>query len=769
MKFLPTAFKTLSKPLRVTILTACILLLLSALVVIFISPIAEYVVEQNSEEWIGRKVEMQDLSLNLLTGKFEIKELKLFEKGNDTVFVSFDRFATDITLYKAIAGKYEITELVLEKPYVRIVQNGTHFNYDDLLTLGNDSSETKEPEDTTTSGPVEYWVNQIALKGATVDYSDKQLGAQFLITPINIGCKDIAWNDPQHQYHLDLAFASGGRMKMDLDLHLQTLDYKLMYLIEQFNLGALMPYLKPVANIQHFGALLSASFNVNGNFNQPESVAAKAKLTIDSLRIIDLQNRVVASLQNFDVQLDTLNTVNHQYTIHHVNITGPYLLVEMYTKGTNFDKLMVAQPKTAATEVPNKSNAPDPTAELGPFALIAHYIADFAKTLNENEYKVLSTSLTKGEIKYADFTLHDPFRFLLSNLQLSSGTFSSNDPAISLKAASDMNRKGHFDALAKISLSNYKDFVLNMDLTSLPMSSFNPYSTYFVAHPFWDGDIYFKSHNSVKKNQLVSKNALEVRKIEVGKKVKNQTAMNVPVKFAVALLRDRKGNIAIDIPVEGNLNDPNYKVGRAILKIVTNILVKAVTAPFDLLASNLKCNPDDLKFIRFDYTQVRPNEAQLKNLDLIAKVLDEKPGISVELTQAYNMEAEKDALAIFEMKKRFYLTKNNRLQSDSINYSEWDSVKQVDASDSLFVAFCNNAGRNSEPLASIQAKCRKAVGEKMLTEKETALASARNRFVYEYLTIGKKVKPERIRMLAAKEKEDQTDPSGKYIINFFAN
>lgn len=767
MKHLFAYLQRCSKPIRLTIYIITPIFLTLILVLVFLSNIVEFAIESNSEEWIGRKVEMEDLSINLFTGKLTIHQFNLYEKGSDTVFVSFERFNTNLTLYKALMGKYEITELSLTKPEVRIIQTGNQFNYDDLLALGNDTSTAVSSEDSSSNEPIHYWVKRIVMSGAKVRYEDRLLGSAFVITPINFHCKDIAWDDPMHQYHLDLVFEEGGAMALALDLNIQTFEYSLKYQADKFNLGPFLPYIKPYALVQDFGAFVTTTLSVKGNLNNPENVAASANLSIDDFFITDSKSRAVASFEQFNIQLDTLNTGNHQYTIHHVQLNKPYFLVELFKEGTNLDKLLMEQqPPPASEQVSQSSNQ---TNESGPFELLAQYIAEFAQTFNENEYKVLSTSLTGGEIKYADFTLHDPFRFLLSNLELSSGTFSSNDPSIKIKASSAMNRKGHFKAMADISLKNYKDFVLNMDLTALPMSSFNPYSTYFVAHPFWDGDIYFRSHNSVKRSMLKSSNTLEVRKIEVGKKVKNNTAANVPVKFAVALLRDRKGNIAIDIPVDGNLNDPNYKVGRAILKIVTNLLVKAVAAPFDLLASSLKCNPDDLKFIRFDYVQQRPSEAQIKNLDLVAKVIEEKPGISVELTQAYNIEAEKETWAVAEMKKRYVLQTLKRPIDDSVTSAEWDSIKQISIADSMFIAYCNEASRNSNEQTSIQSKCRMAIGEKALTQHANTLAMARNQFVFDYLTKVKKVNMQKIKMGEIKDNEAFDNGLGKFVINFFAD
>jgi hypothetical protein len=106
MRNLYTKFLALSKPIRIISYTIAILLAFFALIVLFVSPITEYVVEKNSEAWIGRKITMDDLTINLLNGKITVDEFKLYENSNDTVFVGFKQLYINIALYKAITGKY---------------------------------------------------------------------------------------------------------------------------------------------------------------------------------------------------------------------------------------------------------------------------------------------------------------------------------------------------------------------------------------------------------------------------------------------------------------------------------------------------------------------------------------------------------------------------------------------------------------------------------------------------------------------------------------
>jgi hypothetical protein len=57
------------------------------------------------------------------------------------------------------------------------------------------------------------------------------------------------------------------------------------------------------------------------------------------------------------------------------------------------------------------------------------------------------------------------------------------------------------------------------------------------------------------------------------------------VTLAVALLKNRNGEIDINLPISGSLNDPEFSIGGLVVKVIVNLLVKAVTSPFALLGS----------------------------------------------------------------------------------------------------------------------------------------------------------------------------------------
>ena len=200
---------------------------------------------------------------------------------------------------------------------------------------------------------------------------------------------------------------------------------------------------------------------------------------------------------------------------------------------------------------------------------------------------------------------------------------------------------------------NFEDMNIDCIVSGLLISDFNPYSKYYVATPFLNGAVTYSNKTVIIKRKLSSKNSLEVVKIEAGNKVKNKTAMNVPVRLAVSLLKDVHGNIHLDIPVAGSLDDPKFKWGKIVWQVIKNIIVKAATAPFRFFANTFGGKEEDYKEVDFDYLQSAVEAPQQKTLDNLARVLTEKPDLNLQLVQVASRQDETELAALQQAKKQY--------------------------------------------------------------------------------------------------------------------
>jgi Domain of Unknown Function (DUF748) len=226
------------------------------------------------------------------------------------------------------------------------------------------------------------------------------------------------------------------------------------------------------------------------------------------------------------------------------------------------------------------------------------------------------------------------------------------------RATVDLN--GAVDAFSPVSIKGqinplgaplYVDLAL--DFRNMELSIFNPYSGKFAGYNITKGKLTTELHYKVDGRKLDAQHHIIIDQLEFGDKTDSKQAVSLPVKLAVALLKDRNGVIDLNLPVGGSLDDPKFRLAPIIWKVFVNILEKAVTAPFALLGSLFGGGPD-LQFIDFRPGANVIDPSQQDKVKAIVKALQERPQIKIEVPIAGVPDLDRPALleADFEARRR---------------------------------------------------------------------------------------------------------------------
>lgn len=718
MKILKKIILTISIVLTGIILTGYILL----------SPIAEYVIEKNSVEWAGRKIDMKNLWINLLTGTITINKLNIYETDKNKIFFSANNFFLDLKLYKAILGNYDISEVTISKPELKIIQQGSQFNFDDLVkrfTSGKQDTITK------TENPAKWWLRKLSISYSSITYQSTQPKSEIVIDSLNISSTGMSYSNPIYPFDIGLLLRSGGSLKSKLEINTQKNSYTAQALAKNLNLNFLLPYLKDYMYVKSFGGFVNSEILITGDLNKTENLALNGSFSANQFSLIDTTNDKLSSFDELHIQIDSINTAIGLYHLREVSLKKPYLKFAMYEKGYNFDRILV----TTDTDSTTASNAP-----VEEYTNIFVMMADYIKTLTESymltNYKIDTLSISQGALFFQDYTLEEKFNFVLDSAHITSGQVDSKAEKIHIDVRSNLNKSGRLTGYLDLYTANMNDMDINYTIEDMLISDINPYSKFYVATPFINGTVYYASNTSIHNNYLKSTNQFKVEEIKVGSKSGNPL-YDMPIKLAVSLLTDLKGNINLDIPIEGDLNDPKFKVWKIVWQVLKNILVKAVTAPYRLLANSFGGNEDEYREIPFDYLQTKLYERQMNSFNNIARVLKEKPEMRIELMQVSSLEDEAEQFAIREMKKEYLGFQSQ----DSIDEQKLQRINEVSIKDSLFILHVNQKYKSNSNLLSVQEKCINIYGKDKLFEKVTDIKQRRNNFVLEFLTKEKQVSP----------------------------
>ncbi len=297
-----------------------------------------------------------------------------------------------------------------------------------------------------------------------------------------------------------------------------------------------------------------------------------------------------------------------------------------------------ATPPVAATGSPASTPPAPAPSSASPAATPASPPASSAMPIVIGEVRV-----NDANIVFTDQKTQPNFRIALTGVSGSVGPLRPGTPGpIELRGTVDrsapMQIQGRFDPLGP-QLS--ADLILIAKGIDMPPMS--PYTLRHLAYPIEKGKLSLDLRYRIRDGQINAENRIFLDQLTFGERVDNPDALSIPLTLAVALLKNRRGEIDIELPISGSLDDPQFSIGGIVFKALVNLLVKAVTAPFALIAS-LFGDSADLSQIGFAQGSASIGTDANKVLVAIAKAMADRPGIRLEVTGTASASEDAPAL-----------------------------------------------------------------------------------------------------------------------------
>jgi hypothetical protein len=188
------------------------------------------------------------------------------------------------------------------------------------------------------------------------------------------------------------------------------------------------------------------------------------------------------------------------------------------------------------------------------------------------------------------------------------------------------------------------DTDLHVDFQNVEMPKFSAYSVPFAGREIASGKLDLFLGYKVENSQLTGENKIVLRDFELGDKVDHPGASSLPLGLAVALLKSPDGTIDIDLPVRGNVDDPDFRYGSVVGKALVNLVVKIATSPFALLGKLVGAEADELEFIAFLDGRADLTPPEQEKAAKLAEALALRPELKMEIYGV--VDRENDGLAI---------------------------------------------------------------------------------------------------------------------------
>jgi hypothetical protein len=360
-------------------------------------------------------------------------------------------------------------------------------------------------------------------------------------------------------------------------------------------------------------------------FHLIDTVAEEDLLMWESLQLDDIRG----SLDPFMLAL------------RQIALSGVYSRIIVRKDGTlNLQNLVEKPPAETGTAL--SLPAPPPAAGVSSSPAAAAAASTAATPPPKKQIQIDSITVQGGTLAFTDNHLPRTFSTTFYNL---GGRVSGLNSEESTSADVDLrgNLENHSPLRITGRINPLRDdlFVdLKVSFRDIELSPVTPYSGTYLGYTVEKGKLYLDLTYRIDKKQLDASNNIFIDQFTFGQRVESDKATKLPVKLGLALLKDRNGEIHLDVPVTGRTDDPKFSIWRLVFQVLKNLMVKAVTSPFSLLSS-LFGGGHDFSSVQFAAGTSALSPQEEVKLDALARILLDRPALKVEL-KGY-VDREKDS------------------------------------------------------------------------------------------------------------------------------
>lgn len=414
-----------------------------------------------------------------------------------------------------------------------------------------------------------------------------------------------------------------GTFLLDADLVRENLRSSGRFELKGVNAALIDPYLEPST----YASISRGESSVAGEYTYGSGKAAvKGKVSLNDWVVNDGRDNSVL------VGWQSIGATPFRYTYPDNRLKINQLAVEGFYINTLIDSKKVLNLSTLTKGALAEANATRPSApSQNPFGV------DIVKFLVHN-----------SSATFSDLSLPLPFKSYIHDLQGSVlGISTTKDVTTFVKLRGGVDQYGLAKVDGSLNTKAPKQFTdMKVTFDNLDLQQYTPYSLEFLGYKIAGGKLFLNLGYKIDGGKLNGANQVVIKQIELGEEREGGSPW--PMRLVVALLEDSEGVIDIDLPVEGDVNSPDFKYGKVVWQVIGNLFTKAVTSPFKFLGSMMGIESDKVSSIDFDGGSAIILPPQREKLDSIVTMLSKRPKLSLEIAGA--SDSVKDAYALKEGK-----------------------------------------------------------------------------------------------------------------------
>ena len=422
-------------------------------------------------------------------------------------------------------------------------------------------------------------------------------------------------SDFSKPFDAKVAMKSSQKLNLDVEskIKIEPLDVSAKIKLNDTNLPKYFAYAKPFLE----ASLASGQMSADAQLHYAKDIKADAKVSIKDIRLNGKKTEKLIAFKSLD--LEKISFAKNDLAISGVSLNSPFIKAHLSKERKfNLSQIVKEDKNKAKTEAKPESKKAA------------------SKKDDELKFSVKNFSLKNGEVDFSDASLFMPFATTISKLNGKLTDIDKKHPS-SGEFQGVVGKNGFAQITAKLFPFELKQNTdIKLDFKDIDLTDITPYSGQFVGYKIKKGKLNLNLNYSVVDSKLNGSNFINFDSLTLGEKVDSKDAVNLPLSLAISILSDQNNQINIDLPVEGNLDDPDFKYGGVIWAAVKKLFADITLAPFRFLGNALGLGSKDLSSIHFLAGSSELISSEVPKIADFIKLTGSKPKMKLSITPTYS-------------------------------------------------------------------------------------------------------------------------------------
>ena len=538
---------------------ALAIVLLFALILGIVSPIAKYIVNNHGETLVGRELHADQVIINPFWGGVSINGFECKEANGETNFISFDRLYVQIAYPQLLAKRVKIRAIHLDGFNGQVLKSHDRLNFSDIVERFSPKDTVKttiEATDASDKSPWTIALDDIRINNSSVRYRDVISDKQWKVEDISLRIPGVFFDNKQTNAGLEFGLPTGGRVGIIAGYKMQSNRYAVRLNLEDVHTDVALPLVQDYLNVSGLGAKVNGNIHVDGSLDNITNIQLKGRLAMTGLSIKDTHDDQVAAMDELRVVVNKGDLNTKTFILDSLILTGITGDYEVHESWNTLSRLLKKDSEEATDSVEtSKAQEVEPSTD---------------KPLVWMAKKVL---ITGHDLMYHDYSMKHEWEYGIQTLEITGDNIATNGRnAVKIDATLTSDAKLKLDFIGGTDLA-HQDTRAELKMTGVQLRDFSALCRNYTGYPLNGGDLRVDSRMDVVSGKLKGTNRIIMNHPRVGRRdlMTKAKYKDVPVRLGVKMLTSAQDIVVLDVPVTGDATNPKFNlnkvIGRALLKV----------------------------------------------------------------------------------------------------------------------------------------------------------------------------------------------------------